>query len=164
MLDTLTVIAYLVGQHQGNGHPLRLNAHFFEKQNHIACVQQAVSPQLRWANVPPEANSLAVVVRDEKKHYYWITYNLPTDAKGLPLGVNKTINVNDVGINSFGQRDYYSPWSCGQKINSPVIVELYALDKRFSTRKIISSDALYAKIKKHNLAKAQIVVPPNAVT
>ena len=155
MIDTLTVIAYLLGHDAGSAGHLQLKAFFPEKQT-TQCVQKAVSPQLQWRGVPPEADSLAVVVHD-KKNYYWVAYNLPAYATILPFGANKIINKYDEGVNSFGERNYHSPWVCGQNVKD-VVVELYALDNRISTKKPLSPEGLFTKIKNHVLAKTQVVL------
>lgn len=158
MVDTLTVIAYLLGHDPSYSDRLRLKVLFPEKQTNAVCVKESVSPQLKWRGVPPAADSLALVMHD-KKNYYWVAYNLPVQAKGLPKGVNKTINTHDEGVNSFGENSYHSPWSCGQKTES-VVVELYALDKRFSADRKMSGDVLLSKLKDHVLAKTEVHLRP----
>ena len=150
MLDTLTVMAYLLGSDPEKGKALHMTVSFPEKA-------AVVSPMIRWKNVPPEAESLAIVIHDQQKHYYWVAYNLPTDAIGLPLGASQNMQAFHEGLNSYGERSYHSPWALGQRPQG-LSVELYALDKRFSTHQALSGDQLYAKIKGHTLVKTTVVV------
>ncbi|MCX7121908.1 MAG: YbhB/YbcL family Raf kinase inhibitor-like protein [Gammaproteobacteria bacterium] len=161
MFDTITVIAYLLGNESGLSDHLRLKAHFLEKQSHIAQVQNAPSPHLKWHGVPPEASSLALIVKDakntsdtSKRNYYWVVYNLPIEARELPYGSAGQINKQDEGVNSWGQKNYHT-MQIGNK-KHPVIVELYALDKRFSAREKMTGEVLEEKIKHHVLAKTTV--------
>ncbi|MDP1573546.1 MAG: hypothetical protein Q8L78_01230 [Coxiellaceae bacterium] len=150
MLDTLAVMAYLLGSGPEKSKALHMAVSFPEKA-------AVVSPVIRWKNVPPEAESLAVVIQDNQKNYYWVAYNLPADAKGLPLGANQNMLPFDEGVNSFGEHNYHSPWSLGA-MPQGLRVELYALDKRFSIHKPLSGNDLYAKIKGHTLLKTKVVL------
>ncbi|EKD77696.1 MAG: hypothetical protein ACD_42C00223G0001 [uncultured bacterium] len=159
MFDTLTVIAYLLGNKPGHSTQLHLQAQFLEKQNLVCVVQNAQSPQLRWKGVPPEASSLALIIKDaktlkntEKPHYYWVVYNLPVAVTALPFGGNNQMTSHDEGINSWGQKNYHS--LCLGNTTHPVMIELVALDKRFSAREPMTGEILEQKIKGHVLAKA----------
>ncbi|MCX7126045.1 MAG: YbhB/YbcL family Raf kinase inhibitor-like protein [Gammaproteobacteria bacterium] len=161
MFDTLTVIAYLLGNDSGLSDHLRLKALFSERKDSVVCVQHALSPQIKWQGVPPEANSLAIIIKDakpihntKKNHYYWVVYNLPVEVKNLPVGGNDEMNKHNEGVNSWGQRNYHT--LCWEKGLHPVVVELYALDKRFSTHEKITGEVLEQKMKGHILAKQSI--------
>jgi len=161
MFDTITVIAYLLGDDSGISNRLRLKALFAEKQSAVAQMQHIPSPHIKWRGVPPEASSLALIIKDakissasSKKNYYWIVYNLPTGAKELPYDSASQINKHDEGVNSWGQKNYHS-MRYGTTTH-PVVVELYALDKRFSACKEMTGDVLEQKIKHHVLAKTVV--------
>lgn len=149
MFDTLTVVAYLLGNEPGHSSKLHLRAQFLE-QPHALCVQSIQSPRIQWSGVPPEAGSLALIIKDAKS-YYWVVYNLPVQTKELPFGANHEILSHDEGVNSFG-KDNYHTW-CSRTTVHPVKVELYALDKRFDARKPMTGETLEQKIKGHVLAK-----------
>lgn len=158
MFDTLTVIAYLIGNNPGYSDRLHMQAPFLEKENKILCVQNTKSPQIQWQGVPPEASSLALIIRDaktfnttSKQNYYWVVYNLPVQINQLSYGDNTKMMIHDQGVNSWGQENYHT--ICLDNTEYPVVVELYALDKRFSARKPMTGDLLEKKIKGHVLAK-----------
>lgn len=150
MFDTLTLVAYLLGNEPGHSSKLHLRAQFLE-QPHAVCVQSTQSPQMQWSGVPPEAGSLALIIKDTN-NYYWVVYNLPVQTKGLPFGGNRQIMAHDEGINSWGQNNYHA--CCARNNVHPVTIELYALDKRFTAQKPMTGEELEQKIKGHVLAKA----------
>src|SRR3990167_10552593 len=133
MLDTLTVLTYLVTHEAGYSGRLHLHVLFPEKQLPVSCAMKPESPQIQiqWSGVPPEADSLAVIIKDKnpsektgKANYYWVAYNLPIEGKGLSLGGSNNMNPNNQLM------QYHSPWAC-RNAASTVEVELFALDKRF---------------------------------
>lgn len=156
MFDTLTIVAYLLGNEPGHSTQLHLQTRFLEKQNPVCQVQNAQSPQLRWSGVPPGASSLALIIKDakssEKPHYYWVVYNLPVEVSALPFGSSHQMTPRDEGINSWGQKNYHSV--CLKNMAHPVTIELVALDKRFSAREPMTGEIVEQKIKGHVLAKA----------
>lgn len=150
MFDTLTVMAYLLSHHSGYVDRLKLQVIQPAQQQ---CVQDAVSPALRWQGVPPEAASLAVIVRD-KQRYDWVAYNLPVTTTGLPFGASQHMSSHDQGMNSWGKKTYHL--SCGQDSLNPVYVELYVLDKRFSVQGNMTGELLEQKMKGHVLEKVKV--------
>lgn len=165
MIDTITIVSYLLGHHFGHNSKLNLSARFSEKANQISCATKVVSPSLRWRDVPPEATSLAVIIKDanppksgEKTHYYWVVYNLPIDATYLPFGASNYITHYDEGVNSWGEQNYHS--RCFDHQTHPVTVELLALDTRISANQPITGEMLEKKImsSKQVLARADYVV------
>lgn len=157
MFDTLAVLAYLIKYDSGMSDHLRLQAYFSEKQKTTA-TQSVQSPKIKWKGVPPEASSLALIIKDaklsadtKKQHYYWIVYNLPIQAKKLNYGDDHQINPYNEGINSWGQKCYHT------KQTHPVIVELYVLDQRFSAQHAMTGEALEKKIHGHVLVKKTVM-------
>lgn len=151
MIDTITIVSYLLGHHFGHNSKLNLVAHFSEKENQTICANAVVSPSLRWRDVPPEASSLAMIIKDanppkngEKTHYYWVVYNLPIDAAYLPFGASNYMVHYDEGVNSWGEQNYHS--RCFDHQTHPVTVELFALNTRISTDQPITGDRLEKKI------------------
>lgn len=149
MFDTLAVIAYLLSSDSGHSSHLHLQAKFLEKEKSV-CAQTVESPQLRWKGVPPEASSLALIVKD-KKDYHWVVYNLPVQVNSLPFGSNDQIRSQDEGKNSWGQKNYHE--LCVGDAAHPVTIELFALDKSFNARHAMTGTELEQKIKGHVLAK-----------
>ena len=157
MIDTLTVLTYLLTHDAGHTKQLTLHALFSEKQSSTALVQPAKSPQLNWKGVPPEASSLVLIVKDAqpakntgKSNYYWVAYNLPVSVKGLPFDGSRDINFK----NQIQQ--YHSPWA-SKNPPASIAIELYALDKRFSVTEKMTGESLEAKIKSHVIAKGVII-------
>lgn len=150
MFDTLTVVAYLMSHESGYVDRLRLHK---ITTNDQLCLQREHSPELKWFGVPPEASSLAVIIKDNQ-HYEWVVYNLPVNANGLPFGANQLVLSSDQGVNSWGQRNYHAP--CYGNLSHPVTIKLYALDKRFSAREDMTGEMLEKKMVGHVLAKAEL--------
>ena len=160
MVNTMTVLAYLLTHDPGYASHLKLQV-----RAPMNCTQQIESPLLRWGDVPPEAASLAIIIKDapseknkrtaEKPHYYWVVYNLPVETTLLPYGSNLTINRHDVGINSWGNHSYHTQCLNGQ--SHPVEIELFAVKKRFSAQQPMTGERLEQKIKGNALAKAKVM-------
>jgi hypothetical protein len=168
MIDTITIVSYLLGHHFGHNSKLNLAARFFEKENQTLCEPSTISPNLRWRDVPPEASSLAIIIKDahppkkdEKTHYYWVVYNLPIHAMYLPFGASNFMRRYDEGLNSWGEQNYHS--RCFDQQKHPVTIELVALDTKISPdqpmtgeileKKIISSSHVLAKVEYNELLR-----------
>lgn len=137
MIETVTLLAYLLGHPVEHTQPLQLQA-TFSKQD------ATQSPALTWQQVPPAADSLAIIVKTEKK-YCWVVYNVPISATHFVMGEDKKININNEGVNSWGQRDYHACF--------PAQIELFALDQRLSAEPL-TGQQLEQAAKKHALATA----------
>lgn len=165
MIDTITIVSYLLGHHFGHNSKLNLAAHFSEKENQTICEHVVVSPSLRWRDIPPEASSLAIIVKDanspkngEKTHYYWVVYNLPVDATYLSFGASNYMVHYDEGVNSWGERNYHS--RCFDHQTHPVTVELFALNTRISSGQPITGEML----EKNIISKKEILAEGNDST
>lgn len=150
MFDTLAVIAYILSSDTGHFSHIRLSAKFKESEKPV-CSLLSDSPQLSWTGVPPDATSLAVIIKD-KQHYYWVAYNLPSQITQLPFASDTTMRARDEGINSWKQNRYHTICS-NVKTMQPVTVEIYALDKNFNATRPMTGEILEQKIKGHVLAK-----------
>ncbi|OGT34075.1 MAG: hypothetical protein A3C44_08390 [Gammaproteobacteria bacterium RIFCSPHIGHO2_02_FULL_39_13] len=150
MLDTLTLVAYLLGNNAGHPDHLRLHAQFFGTEKQTVCAQKSESPQLRWSGVSPEATSLAVIIKDPS-HYYWVVYNLPVDTKNLSFSIDHHMLQTNQGVNSWGIQAYHS--RCWENRYHPVSVELFVLDTRFSNNESMSGKIVEEKMHGHILAK-----------
>lgn len=159
MIDTtVTMLAYMLGHGSTFKEKLRLHVQYVGKQNPKICLKQAPSPLLRWSGVPPEASSLALLIKENssllKKHFDWVLYNLPVEARYLPSGSNHTINLSDVGFNSWGKKKYHPP--CFGNATHPLSIELFALDKRFSAKYKMTGEELEKKMRGHILAETVV--------
>lgn len=151
MIDTITIVSYLLGHHFGHNSKINLSVRFAEKENQTICETKVISPSLRWRDVPPEATSLAMIIKDatppkngEKTHYYWIVYNLPIDTTYLPFGASNYMVHYNEGVNSWGEQNYHS--RCFDHQTHPVTVELLALGARISSNQPITGELLEKKI------------------
>lgn len=165
MIDTITIVSYLLGHHFGHNSKVKLSARFAEKENQTICATKIISPSLRWQDVPPEATSLAMVIKDanppksgEKTHYYWVVYNLPVDTTYLPFGESNYMVHYDEGVNSWGEQNYHS--RCFDHQTHPVKVELFALNTRISANQPITGEMLEKQIvsNKQVLARANYMI------
>lgn len=139
MLDTLTVLAYLVTHNAKPANHLQLKA----------ALNHTVSPALRWRGVPPEAGSLALVVKDKQSRYCWVVYNISPDIQQFPLNASQFMNQRSEGLNSWGQHSFHAT-------RKDVTITLYALDQRFSSIQNITGAQLEQKIKGHVMATARV--------
>lgn len=149
MLNTLTVLAYLLSQHYHHHATLQVSLQF---QKNLATQTTEISPKLQWQNIPPGAQSIAFVIKDArtqiKPHYYWVVYNLPVESHGFEWGENRHLDVSHVGWNSWGQRNMYA------MPNHSIIFSVYALDKKFSIDHM-TGELLKKKMQRHVLAMGE---------
>jgi Raf kinase inhibitor-like YbhB/YbcL family protein len=77
-----------------------------------------VSPPLVWENVPPQAESLVLIVEDpdapdpaapERTWTHWMVCDMPAALKGLPEGVASFPKGTWQGLNDSGQAAYGGP-------------------------------------------------------
>lgn len=93
------------------------------------------SPPLHWTDVPPEAQSLTLIVDDPDApggtFVHWVVYDLPPDGDGLAeaLPAGEAIPGGGVqGINDFRAIAYGGP--CPPSGTHRYMFKLYALDTR----------------------------------
>ena len=83
----------------------------------FTCSGENVSPAMNWSDVPPKANSLALIVDDPDAPAgtwtHWIIWNIPAHVSSLPEGVppiKETLaNGAHQGRNDFGRIGYGGP-------------------------------------------------------
>lgn len=124
-----------------------------------SCQGEEASPPLNWSGIPPETDSLALIVDDPDAPSgdwaHWVVYNLPADAgglaenaagKGLPEGAK-------TGINSWGDAAYGGV--CPPSGSHRYRFKLYALDTRL---RLDTPDkaALLEAMQDHILDKAEL--------
>lgn len=146
MLNTVTVLTYLITHALDHSDRLALSV-----------VPSKHAIQLRWHDVPPQAHSLAVVVKDisRSKHpYRSVLYNLPIESKGIAFRHHTRINGNYWGVNSWGEKAYHHLMRDKKK----VMVSLYVLDKRFSARYKMTGQKLEQHAIGHVIAKKTVVL------
>jgi hypothetical protein len=123
------------------------------------------SPPLAWSGVPPNAQSLALIVEDpdapdpdapRMTWTHWVLYNLPPGMDGLPGAVKEEVLPRTVlpGKNSWNRRGYGGPMP-------PVgrhryIHKLYALDTTLPDLHTPTRDQLLATMRGHILDMAEL--------
>jgi Raf kinase inhibitor-like YbhB/YbcL family protein len=126
-----------------------------------------IAPPLEWADVPPEAKSLALIVEDpdapdprapKRIWVHWVVYNLPPNSKGLPEGARTGDGLPPQareGTNDWGAVGYRGP-------APPVgrhryFFKLYALDKILPDMGAPRREQLLAAMEGAVLATAELV-------
>lgn len=96
----------------------------------IDCGGANRSPALTWTNVPRNAKSFALIVRDADApipggFYHWVVYNLP--AATQRLAANAKLSSSQLGDTSAGHPGYYGPCPPPGPVHHYTFT-LYALD------------------------------------
>jgi Raf kinase inhibitor-like YbhB/YbcL family protein len=122
-----------------------------------ACDGDDVSPPLRWANVPEEARSLALLVDDPDAprgvFTHWVAWGLDPGRGGLGEGEA----APGEGRNDFGTVGYRGP--CPPPGHGPhrYFFRLYALDRDLELDPGAGKPELEQIIEGHVLAAAELV-------
>ena len=124
---------------------LRLTAPGFSDGGPIAkqntCQGASLSPELHWSNAPKGVASFVVIMHGTDNHpakgmadeMFWVLWNVPGDAMGVPEGVPATAQLPDGTMQAKGGREvigYRAP--CPPPGSGPhhYIFELYAVDQK----------------------------------
>ena len=117
---------------------------------------------LEWSGAPAGTKSFAVVMHhidpEGKTKWYWVLYNLPASAQGLPRNVN---DVGTLGNNSVNGRTAYAPPHSKGPGAKTYIYTLYALSapvKLDVAPTQVSREALLAAMMDALLATAELHV------
>lgn len=147
---------------------MRLTSPAFEPNGPIPVRHTAdgadVAPPLVFHDVPPGAQSLALIVEDPdapdpaapvKPWVHWVLYDLPPDATGLPEGGTPLPAGTREGLNDWHRRGWDGP-------SPPVgrhryVFRLHALDVRLPALAAPTAAALRHAMHGHVLATAELV-------
>lgn len=122
------------------------------------CEGEGMNPALAFANVPPNTQSLALIVDDPDVPKtlipsgvfdHWLIWDLPADSRGISEGAGKG------GLNGRGQTGYMGP--CPPDREHRYFFKLYALDSKLAGVKIANKKELEAAMEGHVLARAEVV-------
>jgi Raf kinase inhibitor-like YbhB/YbcL family protein len=131
------------------------------------CEGADISPGISWEGVPPETESLVLIVDDPDAPDpasprmvwdHWVLYNLPSSVTGLPEGAaaGQLPPGCGQGLNSWGRTGYGGP--CAGVGRHRYFHQLYALDTRLPAELgIPSKDDLRVAMEDHVLASAVLV-------
>jgi Raf kinase inhibitor-like YbhB/YbcL family protein len=120
------------------------------------CNGTAVSPELDFGNVPPNAMSLALEVTDPDApggtFMHWLAWDIPTSVTrfkedDVPAGIIQ-------GLNGFGKNNYGSP--CPPSGVHHYIFDLYALDNTLGLAASKGRPDFENAIKGHVVAHARL--------
>jgi Raf kinase inhibitor-like YbhB/YbcL family protein len=126
------------------------------------CDAENVSPPLQWADVPPDARSLALIADDPDApagtFIHWVLFDLPVSTTGLPEGVKAQAGIEGGGMqgtNSFRKLGYDGP--CPPSGTHRYYFRLYALDTELSLKSDASAQNIRAAMKGHVLAEGALM-------
>jgi Raf kinase inhibitor-like YbhB/YbcL family protein len=95
-----------------------------------------VSPPLAWRDLPPQTQSLALIVDDPdapdpaaplRTWVHWVVVDLPPEASGLPEGVSR-LPAGKLGVNDWNRAAWDGPAPPVGKHR--YVFKLYALDQK----------------------------------
>jgi Raf kinase inhibitor-like YbhB/YbcL family protein len=122
-----------------------------------ACDGEDLSPPLRWANVPDEARSLALLVDDHDApsgvFTHWVAWGLDPVAGGLGEGEA----APGEGRNDFGKVGYGGPCPPPGHGRHRYVFRLYALDEELELHSGAAKVELEQAIAGHVLTSAELV-------
>ena len=118
-----------------------------------------LTPAIVWSNVPPDAESLALICVDTAVDFvHWVIYNIPPSATGLPEGVPSTAELEDgtvQGPNDYGNIGYGGPCPPAGQTHTYVFT-LYALDTALGLPAGADADAVGQAMEGHVLGQAEL--------
>jgi Raf kinase inhibitor-like YbhB/YbcL family protein len=124
---------------------------------------QDTSPKLRWAGVPAEAKSLALVCDDPDAPrgiwVHWVLFNLPPEMRVLPEGVPTKKSLPGgakQGTNDFGKIGYGGPSPPPGKPHR-YYFKVYSLDRVLDLSEGATKQQLVDAMKGHILAEGQLM-------
>jgi hypothetical protein len=145
---------------------LKISSPAFEQGGNIpelySCNGKDYSPPLEWLNVPPEAETLALIMDDPDApggtFVHWVVYDMPSQVTKLeqdrPAGPNLPEGGTQ-GANNFGNTGYGGP--CPPSGSHRYFFKLYALDSRLNLDPGATKDQLEQAMEGHILDKAELM-------
>ncbi|MFM6036605.1 MAG: YbhB/YbcL family Raf kinase inhibitor-like protein [Sphaerospermopsis kisseleviana] len=126
------------------------------------CDGADISPPLNWEEIPPNTQSLALIVDDpdapKMTFVHWVIYDIPSSVNQLPEKIvgGKTIPMGGIqGKNDFGKLGYGGP--CPPSGTHRYFFHLYALDKKLNLEPGVSKNQILTAMAGHVLAKAELM-------
>lgn len=123
-----------------------------------------LSPALEWSNLPAGTVTLALLCEDpdapqDEPWVHWVIYNIPGLLPGLPEGVSRSEQPEEVagavqGLNSFGMIGYDGPRPPAGHGTHHYRFILYAVDSVLDLGPRASKHELLSALKDHVLASA----------
>jgi Raf kinase inhibitor-like YbhB/YbcL family protein len=139
-----------------------INNGFFDPR--YTCDFDNSSPELRWTDVPSDAQGFVLVVEDPDSSKglftHWLVYNVPAHVHHLPAGIpaQETLpNGIRQGINSFGKLGYGGPCPPAGDRPHSYIFRLYALSELPVISSRASREQLLSTIEPYIITTAQFM-------
>lgn len=119
------------------------------------CVEEGVSPPLKWEGAPEGTQSFVLICDDPdapgKTWDHWVLYNIPASVGEIAEGDS----AGKSGINSWGQGGYGGP--CPPSGEHRYFFKLYALDRLLKFEASPSKQRIEQSMKGHILATAELM-------
>lgn len=120
------------------------------------CDGANISPSLTWAEIPPAARSLALIVSDPDAPSgdwtHWVLFDLEPRLPGLPEGTQIGIS----GKNNFGKQGWGGPCPPAGKAHR-YIFRLYALDTMLGLKAGAARKDMEQAMQGHILAQGELM-------
>lgn len=122
----------------------------------FTCRGADISPELEIANVPSDAQSLAMIVDDpdapEGVWVHWVLYNIPVDTTKIA----ENSKVGAEGLNDFGTFRYRGPCPPNKKVHH-YSFRIYALKEKLELNEGSIKSDLESAMKGKIIAQAELV-------
>lgn len=128
------------------------------------CEGDNISPPLAWSGIPPQTQSLVLIVDDpdapdpktpKMTWVHWVLFNLPPNSTGLPEAVKQLPQGTLEGLNDWHKTGYGGP--CPPIGRHRYFHKLYALDTLLSGLKHPTKDQLEKAMAGHILKQATLI-------
>lgn len=131
-------------------------------------VPNAVSPNLKWSNVPANTVSFVLLLRDPdvalqrttQDPVHWLVFNIPGSARELPEGLPPTAQLPDGTVQAKNRRGgvgYMGPGAPAPGPHHHYMFELFAVDKKLELGADASREDVLGAINGQILGKAVLV-------
>ncbi len=124
-----------------------------------SCEGENKNPALKITDVPPEAQSLALIMDDPDAprgvFLHWLIWNIDPRAEAIPEGFKVPPQITE-GKNGSGKKGYIGPCPPPGHGIHHYRFKLYALDGRLARDENASKDYLEREIQAHQIAKAEL--------
>lgn len=131
-------------------------------------VENPVSPQLEWTNVPANTVSFVLTLRDPdvalqrtvEDPLHWMVFNIPGTARGLPESVPLDPQLADGTVQAKNRRGgvgYMGPGAPAPGPHHHYTFELFAMDTKLNLGPDATRDEVLKAINGHIVGKAVLV-------
>jgi len=123
----------------------------------FTCQGKDVNPQIKFLDVPADAETLALIVDDPDAPggtwIHWVLFDIPLSGSGVEIKEDSAPGTE--GTNSWGRIGYGGP--CPPSGTHRYFFKGYALDGKLELKKGATKDQLLKAMDGHVLAKAELI-------